>query len=297
MPVPGAPRPARAAAALVLAALALSVPAIAKDPEPSIDLAGLLARIGERVEAYDTRAQSIICTETVRMQTVDRNLTPDPFARVLVYELRVSRYPPTDADPRPEPNIVRQLKKINGRVPKGNEESSCLDLSDVALDPLSFLLPDHQAEYRFSYKGNRRLGSRSAAMVDYVPLSTAPPVATWRDGCVSLDAPSRTSGRVWIDTMSGDVLRLDEQMRGPVDLEIPKPHRHPNGGTSLTFERTETSIRYKSVAFADPEEVVMLPESLESLSVAAGSSYRSVRVTQTYAGYQRFVTGGRIVQE
>ena len=51
------------------------------------------------------------------------------------------------------------------------------------------------------------------------------------------------------------------------------------------------------MTFTDPDEIVMLPESVQSLSVAAGSSYRSVRVTHSYTGYQRFVTGGRIVQE
>jgi hypothetical protein len=299
MPVHGTPRPARVATAAFLAALAIAVSAAAaKDPEP-IDLPGLLARIGERVEAYYWRAQSIICAETVRMQTLDRTLTPDPFARILVYELRVSRYQGADGEPPPDPTVVRQLKTINGRVPKSNkEDSSCLDLNDVALDPLSFLLPSHQAESRFSYKGQGRVGARPAVMIDYAPVSSAPVQATWTDGCVSIDAPGRTTGRLWIDTMTGDIVRLDEQMRGPVELEIPMPQRRPGGETSMTFERTEVSIRYKAVTFTDPDETVILPASVETLSLAGGgSSYRSVRVTHTYAGYQRFFTGGRIVQE
>jgi hypothetical protein len=282
---------------VALTAAAIAVVSAAGQSNAPVDLPGLLARIGERVEAYYARAQSIICTETVRLQTLDRNLTPDPFARVLVYELRVARYASADGESTPEPSIVRELKKINGRVPKPDADSNCLDLSDVALDPLSFLLPSHQAEYRFSYKGNGRVNGRSAAMIDYAPVSVAPAEATWRDGCVSVDAPSRTSGRIWIDTMSGDVIRLDEQMRGPLELQIPEPQRQNNQGTFLTFERTAASIRYKEVTFTDPDESVMLPVSVESLSVAGGSSYRSVRVTHTYTGYQRFVTGGRIVQD
>jgi hypothetical protein len=271
----------------------VAVPAAAVTDIP-IDLASLLARVGERVEAYYARAQSIMCVETVRVQRMDSNFTPEPHVRVLVYELRVSRDGATDADPMPEVNVVRQLKTVNGRVPKPNGDPDCLDPNAVSLDPLSFLLPHHRPDYRFSYKGSSRLNGRPAATIGYAPISAAPVEATWRDGCVSVDAPARTTGRVWIDTASGDVLRIDEQMRGPIELAIPSPQRRPDTPAWLTFERGDESIRFKAVAFTDPDEVVLLPESIESVSVARGG-FASIRMTHTFTGYQRFVTGARVV--
>ena len=41
----------------------------------------------------------------------------------------------------------------------------------------------------------------------------------------------------------------------------------------------------------------MLPESMEMMSVIRGSGAPRLRIRQDYTSYQRFVTGGRIVQE
>ena len=114
---------------------------------------------------------------------------------------------------------------------------------------------------------------------------------------MSVDAPARTTGRIWIDTATGDVTRIDEQMRGP-DLISISPGRSagPTPPTRSRFERAGSSIRYKAVSFTDPDETIMLPESIENLSVAAGS-FSSIRMTHRFTGYQRFVTGGRIVQQ
>jgi hypothetical protein len=276
------------------AAAALVAVSAAAAPDIPVDLSGLLARVGERVEAYYARAQSIMCIETVRVQRMTHDLVPEPHVRVLVYELRVSREGATDADPMPEVNVVRQLKTVNGRVPKPKEDPDCLDPNPVTLDPLSFLLPTQQADYRFSYKGSSRLDGRSVATIGYTSAGARPVEATWRDGCVSVDAPGRTTGRVWIDSDSGDVVRIDEQMRGPIELPIPSPQRREGGPAWLTFERADESIRYKAVAFADPGEIVLLPESIVTMSVASGG-FASIRMTHTFTGYQRFVTGARVV--
>ena len=291
------------AAPFVIAALAvaaaLAVVSAADQPNAAADLPGLLARIGERVEAYYARAQSIVYLETVRVQRMSRNLTPEPFMRVLAYELRVQRDAASVDGPPPEPNVLRQLKTVNGRVPKPNQErnpeAECFDPKETALDSLSFLLPHHQGESRFSYKGSARLNGRAIALVDYAPISTAPVSATWIDGCASFEAPAHTTGRIWIDTAAGDVVRIDERVRGPIEIEIPKPQRQSNSSVSVPFEFSEMSIRYKTVAFTDPDETVLLPESVESLSVVSGP-FLSTRITHRFTGYQRFVTGGRVIQ-
>lgn len=263
---------------------------------PSIDLAALLARVGERIEAYYQRAQSIVCTETVQLVTMDMGFTPDPHTRRLVYELRVSWDKAGDSDTTPEANVLRQLKSINGRPPKPGEEPGCLDPKPVSLDPLAFLLPHHQQEYKFTYKGVGRIGDgRTAAMVDYAPAGKPPPEITWNDSCVSINVPARTTGRVWIDRFAGDVLRIDETVMGPFDVQVPESQRRKGANPSLVLDRADSSIRYKLVTFTEPNEIVLLPESIEMMSVIRGSGAPRLRTTQRFTGYQRFVTGGRVV--
>ena len=280
-----------AAAALI----AVSAAAAMDEAGVPVDLTGLLARVGERVEAYYARAQSIICFETVRVLRMNRNLTPLTGVRQLVYELHVSRDRATDTDPMPEANVIRELKTINGRPPKSNAENDCLDPNPISLDPLSFLLPHHQRDYRFSYKGSGRSNGRAAAMLDYAPASPGPMEVTWIDGCASVEVPARTTGRVWIDTATGDVLRVDEQTRGPIDVEVPRPQRLSESVTSLMLERATSSIRYKVVTFTNPDETLLLPESTEMMSFVSGVGFVSLQITHTFTGYQRFVTGARIV--
>jgi hypothetical protein len=60
-------------------------------------------------------------------------------------------------------------------------------------------------------------------------------------------------------------------------------------------ERADSTIRYRRVAFHDPEETVLVPESIESLTVFGGSA-ASHRTTQVFSNYRRFLTAGRVVQ-
>jgi hypothetical protein len=55
------------------------------------------------------------------------------------------------------------------------------------------------------------------------------------------------------------------------------------------------SIRYKPVAFADPDETLLLPASIDSVTVIRNSGVPRLRTTQTFANYRRYVTGGRLV--
>ena len=261
-----------------------------------VDLSGLLALVGERVEAYYQRAQSIVCMETVQLLSMDLGFTPAPHTRRLVYELRVSWDKAGDGDVAPEANVLRQLKSIDGRPPKPGEEPGCLDPKPVSLDPLSFLLPRHQREYKFTYKGIGKTGDgRTAAMVDYAPAGKPPPEITWKDSCVEINVPARTTGRVWIDRFGGDVLRIDETVMGPFDVAVPESQIRKGASASLVLDRADSSIRYKLVAFTEPNEVVLLPESIEMMSVIRGSGSPRLRTTQRFSGYQRFVTGGRVV--
>lgn len=282
-----------------IATLALVAVSATGEPakEAPVDLAGLLARVGERVQAYYERAQSIVCTEIVRLQPMDNSLTPDPHTRRLEYELRVSWDKTAEGAEPVEANVLRTLKTINGKAPKPGEEPGCLDPKPVSLDPLAFLLPQHQREYKFTYKGIGKAGDgHTGVMIDYAPAGKQPPEITWKDSCVSINVPSQTRGRVWIDRFGGDVLRIDETVSGPFDVRVPMEQQRKGAGATLTLDRADSSIRYRAVTFTDPNEIVLLPESIEMMTVIRGSGAPRLRTTQTFTGYQRFVTGGRLVQ-
>jgi len=285
--------------AIVVAALATaSVVIVAGEraKEAPIDLTGLLARVGERVEAYYQRAQSILCTETIAYETMGASV---PVRRRVTFELRMSWEKSAEGDV-PEGHALRTLKAINGRPPradgKDNDEQKCLDPKPTAVDSLSFLLPHNQRDLAFTYKGVGKAGDgRTAVMIDYMPVSKAKPTYTWNDSCFATDAPSRTRGRVWIDRFSGDVLRVDETVMGPLDVELPKEEQRKTGLFTIVVDRFETSIRYKAVTFVEPNEIILLPDHIEFMSTIRGQPIQ--RTTHTYKSYQRFVTGGRIVTE
>lgn len=260
-----------------------------------IDLAGLLARVGERVAAYYQRAQSIVCTETTTFEVLSDS-QQDRHARRLAYELRVS-WDKVDGEAPPEPNVLRTLKTVNGRSPRPGDEPMCLDPKPISLDPLSFLLPRHQAEYKFTYKGiGKAADGHSAVMIDYAPVSKARPEFKWTDSCFSIDAPARTTGRLWVDRFGGDILQVDETVAGPIDVTVPKTEERKSGVSSLTLDRSDISIRYRMVTFTEPNEIVLLPELIEQMVVLRSGGAKRQRTTHKFTGYQRFVTGGRLVQ-
>jgi hypothetical protein len=51
------------------------------------------------------------------------------------------------------------------------------------------------------------------------------------------------------------------------------------------------------VTFRDPDETLMVPASIESLTIVRNAGVPRLRTTQTFSNYRRFVTGGRIVKE
>jgi hypothetical protein len=132
-------------------------------------------------------------------------------------------------------------------------------------------------------------------MIDYGPAGSPPAEVTWNDSCVSINIPTRTTGRIWVDQETGDVLRIDETVLGPYDIEVPMDQRRKGANPSLTLDRADSSIRFRPVLFTDPDELVLLPESIELMSVIRGSGAPRLRIRQEFTGYQRFVTGARIL--
>jgi hypothetical protein len=77
---------------------------------------------------------------------------------------------------------------------------------------------------------------------------------------------------------------------------VPRKHQRINGALFITLERADTSIRYRPVTFADPEETLMLPTEIRSVSMWRNAGSVGNMVTQSFSNYRRFVTGGRIVR-
>jgi hypothetical protein len=254
-----------------------------------------VARVGDYVERYYARAQSIIVDENVAIQPLALDLRQDGFPRRLTYELRVEWDPDASADDSPA-KVTRNLVAVNGRPPKPNQEPECLDPRSTSPEPLAFLLPERREKFIFTVAGLGRVGARDAVMIDYRSVKPEEPKVEWKEECVSIDLPGRARGRIWADPETSEILRLDEGIIGLVDIRVPRKQQRPGGPTYMTIERADSTIRYRRVSFTDPDEVLVLPSSIETTSIVRNSGSPRTRITQSFTNYRRFVTGSRLVQ-
>jgi hypothetical protein len=286
--------------ALVGLGLAVSTAATSQ-PSGGMDVSAVLVRVGERVAEYFARAQSLVCRETVSIQTLNTSFTGDgSLARHLVYDLRIEWQPAANPDEAPVANVLREIVSVGGRRARPNDEPKCMDPKPVTPDPLAMLLPNKQSDFTFNWGGFAKVDGKPAVMIDYRSRESGKPVVTKKDeDCYEFDAPGRTRGRVWIDQSSGDVLRLDEALTGMVDFDYTDRSRS-RMFSSWTIERADTSIRYRQLTFQAPEETLTVPISIDRMTVIRNSIGLTltprVRISQRFSDYRRFVTEGRIVQ-
>jgi hypothetical protein len=284
----------RVAATLSVVAVAGATEGQQKGGQAELDT--LLSRVAGRVEDYFARAQSIVCRETVRLQPLGRDLTlTSGHVRQLVYELRVA-WEASDDGAAPEPKVQRELLTVDGRPPKENDRDACMDPKSISPEPLGMLMRSKQPEYVFSLRGPAKVDGRAGVALDYKSRVAGKAEVTWKGDCVSIDLPGRTRGRIWVDAQSADVLRYDESLTGMYEFNIPRDKQLSNGPQSMIVERADLSIRYKPVVFHDPEETVLLPESIQTLQIVRNGGSPQLRISQTFANYKRFLTGGRLVK-
>jgi hypothetical protein len=264
--------------------------------QPGANAADVLNLVADQVERYYGRAQSLVSTEKVLIQTLGRNFSELGRSRRLEHELRVEWSTPDDPDQAPEVTVVRKLVTVNGRPPRPNDEPECMDPKLVTPEPLAMFLRTRQAEHTFTWAGTARVRNRPAVMLDYAPRAAGPPTIVWTEKCVSVDVPSRVRGRVWADPQTGDVLRLDERFAGMFEFDVPRKHQVPNGPFTMVIERADSSIRYRAVTFTEPDETLLVPESIETVTTWRNTGTPRVRTIQTFSDYRRFVTGARIVE-
>jgi len=286
---------ARLAGAALVAALA-AAPQAAQGPETTLDLEQTLLRVGARIEQWYARAQAVVSTETVFIQPLRADLTPFDFPRRLAFELRVA-WDPERAGSRgvPEANVLRDILSVNGRPPQDNDDPGCIDPRPVSPEPLGILLPARRGESEFSFAGRSRVDGRDALMIDYRGVATQAPDVRWTEECVTVALPGRSRGRIWVDAANYDVLRMDDRLVGTFEFDVPREYVRRGAASSMVVERAESSIRYKSVQFSDPQETLMLPSAIDSLTVIRGGGMQRFRVSQRFTDYRRFLTGSRLL--
>ncbi len=288
-----------ATVAVPIVAVALTVAVSAQQPSPDLDV--LLTRIGEQIERYYQRAQNLICTERVTAQPVGNDSAPTGFARVLEYELHVESDAGVDGGSPKDVKVVRDLRRINGRVVKSvPDRRDCFDPNPLSTEPLAFLLAANRKDYAFTWAGFGKGRDQSLMLIDYRPLETGKPklveAPEAKPGCFNISLPGGTKGRIWVEAGSHDIVRMEEHLAHPVDVPIDYDQQRRHGlPDQLVIDRYDYQIRYKAVSFEDPRETLLLPESIDMIAMFRGA--QSHRKRQVFSDYKRFMTAGRLVKD
>jgi hypothetical protein len=267
--------------------------AVAQPIEPST-----VSRIGDYVERYYARAQSLVTEETVTLQPMGSNSGFAGFSRKLVYELRIE-WDPEAVEGESPAKMTRQLLRVNGKPPRPKDEPKCEDPGAVSPEPLAFLLNDRRHKFSFRSAGVGEVDGRAAVRIDYRSRMAEPPQVSFKDKdeCASFDLPGTARGRIWADAQTSEILRLDEGLTAMVEVRIPRAQQLKGlWPPFVTIERADTSIRYRRVSFDDPDERLMLPTEITTMIAIRSNGSSQRRVTQTFANYRRFITASRIVQ-
>jgi hypothetical protein len=279
----------------VIGTVALCAGWVSSAAQPPADIEALMAHVGERIADYYRRAQGVICIESDTVQPIRSNWAFDGFARTVESELRVDA-DSEDGDSLPEPRLTRDVRSINGRAPRERDKkdrSGCTDPTPFSPEPLAFLLPVHRGEYRFTSVRKGTEKDRAALIIDFESANrkSRPELIEderGHDDCFDWSGPIAMRGRVWVDARTHDVLRIDR-----VPWKLQRRYHLP---AWVTLERDDLTMRYKAVAFSEPDEVILLPESMEALTVIR-SGLQSIRRTETFSDYRRFLTTGRVVKD
>lgn len=292
-------RTARTAA--VAAALYVALTAtLSADQGGSIDVSGVLQRAGARVTEFFARAQSIMCLEKVSLQRLGFGFGAEGPARIVESDLRLSWEPSPD-DPTPTTaRTLRQVVRVNGGKPRKKDYDNCTTPEQQTSEeqPLSILLPQQRDKYTFTYDRHDVVEKRSAIVIAFrenrKPVVSVSLVEDKED-CVSFDIEGGMRGRLWIDVETHDVLRMDQSLVGLVEIPLPRKAARHGGSMFWTMERWDTTIRFKRIAFQDPEETLVLPVSSSTLQITRGAGTPRLRTSTQYVSYRRFMTGGRVL--
>ena len=236
------------------AALALS-PATGLTAQAPPDVETLLARVSERIAEYYARAQNVVCTEKQTVQPVSRDFMTAGFARITEYELHVESDAAGEDGAVPEAKVVRDLVRVNGRVPRDKNNKAregCTDANPLSAEPLAFLLPSHRSEYTFTSGGFGKGKDRNTFVIEFRSMKPEGKGELSEDpnghaDCFHWSMPVVMKGRIWVDATTYQVVRIEQGMVGYADLTVPmKLQRKHNLEDNVVVERHDTTIRYKT---------------------------------------------------
>ena len=260
-----------------------------------------MTRVGERLAASYRQARRVLVIENSTVQPIGANWAPEGFARSVESELRVESES-ADGVAVPLPKVTRSVRKINGRDPHERDQKSrsgCTDPNPLSSEPLAFLMPAQRGETRFTSVRDGKENGRPALVVDFMSVVRKTKLELvederGHDDCFDWKGPQATRGRVWVDAKTLDVLRVERRLEGLADISVPQLLQRRHGfGQWVVLERDDVTMRYKPVTFRDPDESILLPQSIESLTLVRGT-LQSVRRTEVYSNYRRFLGTGRI---
>ena len=270
------------------------------------ELKNLLKRVGERVQEYNDGMFSIAFTEVVRQQELRSDATPKGKSKEFVYESVVLSRASSANQQDAFPVVTRTLKSVDGKLPEQKnlpQRSKCVDTNPqpAYADPLTFLMPNNQANFIFSYEGEAELQGRRTAMLTFTTPPVSEPVkVVVKDNCFRLSRGLQRRGKVWIDPSSYDVIQLEWQLAESFSGKIPAgvtrvgilPVFRPR--KELSYEKSDTTIRFRPVTFENPKQILLLPTSSESAWILKGGGIAGFRTTTDYTRYRRFVTSVEI---
>ena len=237
------------------------------------------------------------------MQPIQSNMSPDGLARTVESELRLEPAA-RDGDPLLDVRVIRDIRRINGRAPRERDakaSTGCTDPTPLSPEPLEFLLPGHGADYRFTAVRNGKDKDRPALVIDFTSTITksSPELIEdegGHDDCFDWFGAIATSGRVWIDASTHDVLRVERRINGPTEIRVSRTlQRRWNLPAWVVIDRNDETMSFKPVTFSDPEEVILLPVSTDSLTIMRGG-LQSAKRSGTFTDYHRFLTASRVKQ-
>ncbi len=71
------------------------------------------------------------------------------------------------------------------------------------------------------------------------------------------------------------------RLTGMIDFDVPPTARAGARVSYMTIERADTSIRYRQVTFQDPEETLIVPTSIDTVTVIRNSIGLSARGSES----------------
>ena len=287
-------------AALALAWLGLEPAATAQKRAPVQDPTLLLDKIGDYVQQYYSRAQSLIAREQVERQPIRSDRLSDGPSTRYQYQVRLE-WVALAAGESPTATMLRELTAINGRAPKQSDQPKCSQPKEQWVEPMIMFLPEERGAYDFKWSGTGRVDGRNVVKLDFQERPKVPsvePEVEWTkvdgESCMNIRGIGLLGGRAWASADTGEVLRLESRYVGPIEIPVPDEERQNWGRNVLTLDRWDRDIRYKRVEFADPDEAMVVPERIETVSMFRG--LQGTRTTQRFADYRRFLAGGRILE-